>query len=129
MANEQQGKQWVVAQGDCLEVMRGLPAASVDAMITDPPSGAGLFDLEWDAKAGGRDAWIDWLRQVMVEALRILKPGAHALVWSYPRTSHWTAWALENAGFELRPPIVHVYGSGQLKSMRRMVVALPRAAG
>jgi hypothetical protein len=82
-------KQWQVEQGDCLEVMQRMPSASVDAMVADPPSGAGLFDLEWDSK-GGRDAWIEWLRRVMVEARRVLKPGAHALVWSYPRTSHWT---------------------------------------
>jgi DNA modification methylase len=30
-----------VIEGDCLEVMRGLPDASVDAIITDPPFNAG----------------------------------------------------------------------------------------
>jgi hypothetical protein len=35
-------------------------------------------------------------------ALRALKPGGHALVWALPRTSHHTALALENAGFEIR---------------------------
>lgn len=28
---------WEVIQGDCLEVMRSMPSASVDAIITDPP--------------------------------------------------------------------------------------------
>jgi hypothetical protein len=29
-------------QGDCLELMKGIPAGSVDAVITDPPYGVGL---------------------------------------------------------------------------------------
>jgi site-specific DNA-methyltransferase (adenine-specific) len=37
----------------------------------------------------------------------VLKPGGHALVWSIPRTSHWTATALEEAGFEVRDGITH----------------------
>ena len=32
--------------GDCLEVMRGFPDKSVDAVITDPPYGCGKAD--WD---------------------------------------------------------------------------------
>ena len=35
-------EQWQVITGDCLEVMRTLPAGSVDAVITDPPYGIGL---------------------------------------------------------------------------------------
>src|SRR5581483_2059530 len=33
-----------------------------------------------------------------------------------PRTSHWTATAIENAGFEVRDVITHHYGSGFPKS-------------
>ena len=32
-------EQWQVITGDCLEVMRGMDAGSVDAVITDPPYG------------------------------------------------------------------------------------------
>ena len=52
----------------------------------------------------------------MKEALRVLKPGAHALVWAIPRSSHWTMTAVENAGFEIRDIILHVFGSGFPKS-------------
>ena len=34
--------------GDCLEVMKGLPDGSVDAVVTDPPYGCGK--AEWDDK-------------------------------------------------------------------------------
>jgi site-specific DNA-methyltransferase (adenine-specific) len=46
----------------------------------------------------------------------VLKPGGHALVWALPRTSHWTATALEDAGFEVRDCLVHIFGSGFPKS-------------
>jgi DNA modification methylase len=49
---------------------------------------------------GGSEQWTNWMEEVMRECLRVLKPGAHALVWALPRTSHWTAWAIERAGFE-----------------------------
>jgi site-specific DNA-methyltransferase (adenine-specific) len=45
-----------------------------------------------------------------------LKPGGHAFVWAIPRTSHWTATAWENAGFEIRDVVAHVFGSGFSKS-------------
>ena len=36
----------------------------------------------------------------MAQCLRVVKPGGHAIVWAIPRTSHWTATALEDAGFD-----------------------------
>ena len=35
-------------QGDCLEVMRGLPDNSVDAVVTDPPYGLSFMGAKWD---------------------------------------------------------------------------------
>lgn len=59
----------------------------------------------------------NFMECVMVECLRVLKPGAHGLVWAIPRTSHWTATALEDAGFEVRDIVTHLFGSGFPKSM------------
>jgi site-specific DNA-methyltransferase (adenine-specific) len=52
----------------------------------------------------------------MLEAYLVLKPGAHGLVWALPRTAHWTATALEDAGFEVREKIFHLFGQGFPKS-------------
>lgn len=38
-------------------------------------------------------------------------------MWALPRTSHWTATAIEDAGFEIRDVITHLFGSGFPKSM------------
>jgi DNA modification methylase len=35
--------------GDCLDVLRSLPDASVDAVVTDPPYGLEFMGQEWDA--------------------------------------------------------------------------------
>ena len=42
-------------QGDCVEVMRGLPANSVDAIVTDPPYGLEFMGKEWDAPWKSKD--------------------------------------------------------------------------
>lgn len=76
-------------------------------MVTDPPAGVSFMQANWDSDKGGRDQWIAWLSDVMSECIRALKPGGHALVWSLPRTSHWTGMALERAGFEVRDCITH----------------------
>jgi len=103
--------------GDCLEVMKGLPGSVVDSLVTDPPAGISFMGKGWDSNKGGRDCWIAWLTEIMTECFRVLKPGAHGLVWALPRTSHWTATALENSGFEIRDIITHIFGSGFPKSL------------
>ena len=103
--------------GDCLEKLKEIEALSVDAVVTDPPAGISFMNAEWDKDKGGRDEWIAWMTEVMKEVYRALKPGGHALVWAIPRTSHWTATAIEDAGFEIRDVVNHIFGSGFPKSM------------
>jgi len=64
----------------------------------------------------------------MTEAFRTLKPGAHILVWAIPRTSHWTATAIENANFEIRDVVTHIFGSGFPKS-QNISKAIDKHAG
>lgn len=71
---------------------------------------------KFDSDRGGRDAWIAWMTAIAVECLRVTKPGGHALVWALPRTSHWTAMAWENAGWEVRDKITHLNSEGFPKS-------------
>jgi site-specific DNA-methyltransferase (adenine-specific) len=103
--------------GDALDVLRTLPDASVHALVTDPPSGIAFMNMAWDDDRGGRDAWVSWLAEIMCEVYRVLKPGAHGLVWALPRTSHWTACALEDAGFEIREKVYHLFGNGFPKAL------------
>jgi len=100
-------------QGDCLVRLKQLADNSIDSVVADPPSGIAFMNAEWDKDKGGRDKWIEWLASIMREALRVLKPGGHAAIWSLPRTSHWTGMALELAGFEVRDCIANLYDSGR----------------
>jgi DNA modification methylase len=104
-------------QGDCAQVLAILPANTFDAMLIDPPAAISFMGQVWDSDRGGRKQWCAWLAGVMREALRVLKPGAHGLVWAIPRRSSWTALALEDAGFEIRDCIHHYFLTGFPKNM------------
>lgn len=115
-------------QGDCLEVLKTIPEHSIDSLVTDPPAGISFMGKGWDGDKGGRKEWCAWMEGVMRECLRVMKPGAHGLVWALPRTSHWTATALEDAGFEIRDCVYHLFGSGFPKSLD-VSKAIDKAAG
>lgn len=103
--------------GDCLEVMRSMPENSVDAIVTDPPYGlapskkakAGFMGKAWDAVVPGVEVW--------QEALRVLKPGGHALIFGGTRTFHRLVCAVEDAGFEIRDTLLHLHSQGFPKSL------------
>lgn len=98
--------------GDCLEVLKTLPSNSYDALITDPPAGISFMGRHWDKDAGGVIHWVNWMSEILAEALRVLKPGACGVVWSIPRTCGWTQLALELAGFRVVDSIAILTGEG-----------------
>ena len=106
----------IIHCGQSETVLKEMEENSVDSIVTDPPAGISFMGKSWDSDKGGRDKWIEYMTVIAAECLRVLKPGGHALVWAIPRTSHWTATAWENAGFEIRDILAHVFGSGFPKS-------------
>jgi DNA modification methylase len=105
---------------DCLDVLRTLPDASVDAVVTDPPYGLAFMGKRWDYDVPSMEIW--------AECLRVLKPGGHLLAFAGTRTQHRMAVRIEDAGFEIRDMIAWVYGSGFPKSMD-VSKAIDKAAG
>lgn len=101
-------KPYEVHEGDVMDVLPTLEAESFDAMLTDPPYGLEFMGRDWDRVVPGPDVWR--------ECLRVLKPGAFALVFGGTRTFHRLAVALEDAGFEMRDTLMWIYGSGFPKS-------------
>jgi len=73
-----------------------------------------------------REAFVPWLAEIFTEAYRVMKPGAHGLIWSLPRTSHWTGMALDLAGLEIIDKIAHLFsqGAAKSKSARRMLAMM-----
>ena len=101
-----------IIHGDCFEVLKDIPDNYFDSLISDPPAGISFMNKDFDHNKGGMLNWINWLSEIMAECLRVMKPGACGLVWSLPRTSHWTGMALELAGFRIIDIVHHANGMG-----------------
>lgn len=130
--------------GDCPEVLRSMPENSVDSVVTDPPYGIRFMGKAWDGQdivemtkrdrpKGGENSLamsagkysrtyedmlcfeeftLAWAK----EAIRVLKPGGHILVFCSPRSYHRMACGIEDAGFEIRDQVQWLFGSGFPKS-------------
>ncbi len=124
----------MILQGDSIEVLKGLEAGSVDALVTDPPyglnnitekktraclsawvngekfdvGGAGFMGKDWDKWTPPPELWR--------EVYRVMKAGAHGLVFAGSRTQDLMTLSLRLAGFEVRDTLMWLYGSGFPKS-------------
>lgn len=124
----------LLLHGDCKNMLKTLAAESIEAAVSDPPyglgdmsparvaeclaawtrgeeyqpTGAGFMNKAWDAWTPGPDMWR--------ELYRVLKPGAHALIFAGSRTQDLMSLALRLAGFEIRDTLQWLYGSGFPKS-------------
>jgi DNA modification methylase len=116
------GQGWRVMVGSCLDRLKELPDASVDAVVTDPPYELGFMGKSWDSSgiAFNTDVWL--------ECLRVLKPGGHLLAFGGSRTWHRIAVAVEDAGFQIRDSVAWLYGSGFPKSLD-VSKAIDKASG
>lgn len=103
-------------RGSCADVMRVMPPASVDAIVTDPPYELGFMGKSWDASG------VAYSVEMWAEALRVLKPGGFMLAFGGSRTYHRMACAIEDAKFEVRDQLMWIYGSGFPKGTDRKKV-------
>ena len=106
--------------GDCLEQMKTLDDNSVDSIVSDPPYGISFMAKKWDYDVPSVEVWR--------EAMRVLKPGGHALIACGTRTQHRMVVNIEDAGFEIRDVVSWIYGSGFPKSLN-ISKAIDKAAG
>lgn len=136
-----------VLHGSCLERLRELPDASIDAVVTDPPYGLSNVSTstiveavtQWatgnrefipDARGFMGKAWDAFVPPPAVwdECLRVLKPGGHLLAFAGSRTFDLMGLSIRFAGFEVRDSIAWLYGSGFPKSLD-VSKAIDKAAG
>ncbi len=66
-----------IIQGDCIEVMREFPDASIDFICTDPPYVVKYKDRSQRSIANDDNA--DWIRPAFAEMYRVLKPNSFCL--------------------------------------------------
>jgi DNA modification methylase len=92
-----------IMQGDCIQIMREMPANCVDFILTDPPYLVNYRDR--DGRTIQNDANADWLKPAMKEAYRVLKQDRVAVMF-YGWTkvdAFFDAW--KAAGFQ---PVGHL---------------------
>ena len=92
--------------GDALAVLRELPTASVDAVITDPPYFRAINE-PWDKAWANTDTFLGWLRSIAEEWQRVLKPNGSLYVFASPQmAARVELCAIEPAGFAILNRIV-----------------------
>lgn len=94
----------VIHQGDCISVMRSMPARSVDFILTDPP-----YLVRYRSRDGRRiinDDNADWLEPAAREMFRVLKPDSLCVsFYGWTQTDRFiSAWRA--AGFRIVGHIV-----------------------
>lgn len=114
---------WRMIRGDALAVLRDLPDASVDAVITDPPYSSGgrrenarsirtsmvrrVEDDLWIAGDAMSTTGFVWTMRVLaMEARRVLTPGGHFLAFIDWRMYPNLVGAIESADLRQHPTIV-----------------------
>lgn len=124
----------MIITGDSMEVLKTMDEGSIDALVTDPPyglsnitekktraclsawvngeqfdvGGAGFMGKDWDKWTPPPELW--------KEVFRVMKTGAHGLVFAGSRTQDLMTLSLRLAGFEVRDTLMWLYGSGFPKS-------------
>ena len=114
------GNQVTVVEGDCLDVLRGIPDESFDAVIADPPYGMS-FQSAWrtekterfDKIANDDQPFVWWLR----DAARVLKPGGCLLCFCRWDSAEAFRQAIGWAGLKGQTQLVWdrvIHGMGDL---------------
>ena len=85
-----------IIHGDCLAVMRGMADASVDLVYADPPyctgRDFGAFDDRWPS----REAYLEFIRERLVEMRRLLRPHGSVYLHCDPSISHHLRFLLDD---------------------------------
>ncbi len=132
------GVRYSLVQGDAFEWMAARPAASLHAIVTDPPYGLREYtDSEKEKLRNGkggvwrippsfdghvrsplprftvltlhdRGALQQFFARFAREALRVLVPGAHVFIATNPLLSHLVYLPMIDAGFEKRGEIIRL---------------------
>lgn len=123
-----------IIHGDCLQVMQGMPAESIDAVVTDPPYCSGGFSEASRTSASGQGLRsetlkdVGWfvgdkmgtagllflMRAIAFESIRLLRGSGSLLVFTDWRMVPNLAPAIESAGMRYQNMIIWDKGSAGL---------------
>ena len=95
MENTKKNLKNIVVHGDSIDILKNYDDNSIDAVICDPPYALGFMGQSWDKVFPAIEIW--------QQCLRVLKPGAWALVMASPRQDVLSRMIinLDDAGFQM----------------------------
>lgn len=116
--------------GDCLEVLRALPDASVHSVVTDPPYGLEFMGKEWDAPWKGADIHAEARTRRADEMgdenkRRFIAAGVNKFAAGLPFQQWCEAWAAEC--LRVLKPGGHLLAFGGTRTWHRLACAIEDA--
>lgn len=97
-------------QGDCLELMREIPDASVDMVLTDPPYGMDLTPQRKTGKFHGvkiaNDANLSWADDFFLQCFRVTKNNTASMFFCSHHCVAEFIYSARRAGFEIKNLLV-----------------------
>lgn len=122
--------------GDCLDVMKSIPAGSVDAVITDPPYGIGADKRNAHSSIRDNSRWrdVNWDNRQPRAVAHAITMAPVSFVWGgnfytdvLPPSGRWLVWLKPqmNSGFSLSD--AELCWSNSIGSIRAKM--LPRRDG
>jgi site-specific DNA-methyltransferase (adenine-specific) len=91
--------------GDCLELLKEVPAGSVDLVVADPPYWK-VVNEKWDYQWRTEQDYVDWAMKWLVEVERVLRYGGTFYCFGYFRMLALLVARFESLGFDLRQQII-----------------------
>jgi DNA modification methylase len=101
-----------IQQGDCIALLKQLPATSVDLVFADPPFNIGYDYDSYDDRRSATE-YLDWSRQWMAGVVRVLKPtGSFWLAIGDDYAAEMKVIAQQELGLFTRSWVIRYYTFG-----------------
>lgn len=111
------GKAWDGADIEAMtEARRSFDSTDPTATVRGGHKSLAAHASLYDLSPKGMRAFQEFSRLWGIEAMRVMKPGAHLVSFASPRTYHRMVCGLEEAGLEIRDQLQWIFGSGFPKS-------------
>jgi site-specific DNA-methyltransferase (adenine-specific) len=95
----------VLFEGDCLEILPRLPAATADMVFADPPFNLGKVYGRRTIDSRADEEYVEWCRRWLLECIRVLRPGGALFVYNLPKWNILIGAHLMERGMQFRHSI------------------------
>ncbi len=94
-----------IIHGDCIKLLPEIQEESVDLIIADPPYWK-VVGEKWDYQWRTQEDYLEWSKQWLQEAVRVLRKGGSFYLFGYFRTLSYLVPIMDEFGLELRQQII-----------------------